>query len=93
MRPQIGEPKLHHFWRFHGMVPLILNDLRQFGNHTVVAQTASLPTQQALKRSAALEACVDDLRPVDRHGRLDVARLSGQPRAIVRRALHRWLLE
>lgn len=42
---------------------------------------------------AALEACVDRLRPIDAAARLDLARLAGEPRAIVRRALHRWLLK
>ncbi len=41
---------------------------------------------------AALESWVDDLNPVDRRGRLAVSRLAGKPRAVVRRALHRWLL-
>lgn len=41
---------------------------------------------------AALEAWVDRLAPVSADGRtLDVKRLQGMPRAVVRRALHRWL--
>ena len=40
----------------------------------------------------ALEACLDELRPLARRGCLDLARLAGKPRALARRALHRWLL-
>jgi tRNA(Ile)-lysidine synthase len=40
----------------------------------------------------ALETLVERLRPVTPGGKLDVHRLIGQPRAIARRALHRWLL-
>jgi tRNA(Ile)-lysidine synthase len=41
---------------------------------------------------AALEAWLDELKPLDRRGRLDLVRLAGKPRALQRRALHRWLL-
>ncbi len=41
---------------------------------------------------AALEAWLDEIEPLDRHGRLDLRKLAGKPRALVRRALHRWLL-
>jgi tRNA(Ile)-lysidine synthase len=40
----------------------------------------------------ALEAWLDELAPLDRRGRFNLAILSGKPRAIWRRALHRWLL-
>jgi len=40
---------------------------------------------------AALEAWLDALAPLKPGGRLDVKALAGRPRAIVRRALHRWL--
>lgn len=40
---------------------------------------------------AALEAWLDELRPL-RRGVLDLARLAGRPQALMRRALHRWLL-
>lgn len=40
---------------------------------------------------AALEAWLDRLRPLDRRGRLEIARLHGAPRALWRRALHRWV--
>jgi tRNA(Ile)-lysidine synthase len=39
----------------------------------------------------ALEAWLDELEPFGR-GRLALARLEGKPRALWRRALHRWLL-
>lgn len=41
---------------------------------------------------AALEAWLDGLDPLDGRGRLELGRLAGMPRAVVRRALHRWLL-
>jgi tRNA(Ile)-lysidine synthase len=41
---------------------------------------------------AALEAWLDELKPVDAAGRLRLARLRGRPRALWRRALHRWLV-
>jgi tRNA(Ile)-lysidine synthase len=41
---------------------------------------------------SALETIADRLNPVTPGGKLDVRRLAGQPRAIARRALHRWLL-
>ena len=41
---------------------------------------------------SALESMTDRLKPVTPAGKLDVRRLAGQPRAIARRALHRWLL-
>ena len=41
---------------------------------------------------AALEARLDELRVFDPRGTLAVTKLAGQPRAIARRALHRWLL-
>lgn len=41
---------------------------------------------------AALEEWLDELNPFSRRGRLDLAVLAGKPRAVLRRALHRWLL-
>ena len=40
----------------------------------------------------ALEAWLERLRPLDKRGRLRIARLRGAPRAIWRRALQRWVL-
>jgi tRNA(Ile)-lysidine synthase len=40
----------------------------------------------------ALEAWVDALKPIGTDGSLSLARLEGKPRAVVRRALHGWLL-
>jgi tRNA(Ile)-lysidine synthase len=40
----------------------------------------------------ALESRVDELRALTRGGKLDLSRLAGEPRAILRRALHRWVL-
>jgi tRNA(Ile)-lysidine synthase len=40
----------------------------------------------------ALEAWVDALGPLTPKGELALNRLAGRPRAVVRRALHRWLL-
>ena len=39
----------------------------------------------------ALEAWVDALRPLTARSELALGRLAGRPRAVVRRALHRWL--
>lgn len=41
---------------------------------------------------AALESWLDELKPLARRGRLELGRLQGKPVALVRRALHRWLL-
>jgi tRNA(Ile)-lysidine synthase len=41
---------------------------------------------------AALEAWLEELNPFSPSGRLNVAVLAGKPRALLRRALHRWLL-
>ena len=41
---------------------------------------------------SALEAWVARLKPVTPAGALSLSRLDGQPRAVVRRGLHRWLL-
>lgn len=53
---------------------------------------AALSRELLDEDDAALDAWVDELRPVDRRGRLDLAPLAGKPRAVWRRALHRWLL-
>jgi tRNA(Ile)-lysidine synthase len=41
---------------------------------------------------AALDAWLDELDPVANDGRLQLHRLAGKPRALLRRGLHRWLL-
>jgi tRNA(Ile)-lysidine synthase len=41
---------------------------------------------------AALEALAGDLNAIDGAGRLQLAKVEGQPRAIWRRVLHHWLL-
>lgn len=41
---------------------------------------------------AALEGWVDRLAPIDARGGLILAKLDGEPRAVTRRALHRWVL-
>jgi tRNA(Ile)-lysidine synthase len=41
---------------------------------------------------AALEAWLNQLAPISRSGDLLLSRLAGKPRAVWRRALHRWLL-
>lgn len=40
----------------------------------------------------ALEAWLAELNPIDIHGRMVLGRLKARPRAVWRRALHRWLL-
>ena len=50
-------------------------------------------TRELLEEDAvALDAWLDELRVGERSGAIELARLAGKPRAIVRRALHRWLL-
>ncbi len=53
---------------------------------------AALSRELLDEDDAALEAWLDALRPLDRRGRLNLGPLAGKPRALVRRALHRWLL-
>ena len=52
---------------------------------------ASLSRQLLDEDDAALTQWVEELRPLRRDGRLDLARLAGKPTALWRRALHRWL--
>jgi tRNA(Ile)-lysidine synthase len=53
---------------------------------------AALSRELLEEDDRALEAWVDALNPVGADGSLGVTRLAGRPRAVVRRALHRWLL-
>ena len=53
---------------------------------------AALSRELLEEDDLAIEAWVDALGPVGADGSLGVARLAGRPRAVVRRALHRWLL-
>lgn len=53
---------------------------------------AALSRELLAEDDAALEARVSELGLFGSDGALSVKKLSGQPRAIVRRALHRWLL-
>jgi len=52
---------------------------------------AALSRELLDEDDAALEAWLDTLAPLSPDGRLDVKALAGKPRAIVRRALYRWL--
>ena len=53
---------------------------------------AALTRELLADDDAALEAWLDELQPFAGKRTLDVRRLAGKPRALVRRALHRWLL-
>ncbi len=53
---------------------------------------AALSRELLEEDERALEAWVDALDPVGDDGSLLVSSLAGRPRAVVRRALHRWLL-
>lgn len=53
---------------------------------------AALSRRLLEEDETALEHWLDTLAPLDRHGRLQLANLRGAPRALMRRALHRWLL-
>jgi tRNA(Ile)-lysidine synthase len=52
---------------------------------------AALSRDRLDEDHVALEAWLDELKPVKK-GRLELDRLAGKPRALLRRALHRWLL-
>ncbi len=53
---------------------------------------AALSRELLEEDDQALEAWVDALGPLGGDGSLAVSRLSGRPRAVVRRSLYRWLL-
>ncbi|HKB56935.1 MAG TPA: tRNA lysidine(34) synthetase TilS, partial [Lacunisphaera sp.] len=53
---------------------------------------AALSRERLEEDEQALEAWVDELAPLDRTKRLNLRALAGMPRAVTRRALHRWLL-
>jgi tRNA(Ile)-lysidine synthase len=52
---------------------------------------AALARERLQEDDDALEAQLDKLAPLSAAGRLSLRRLCGQPRAVTRRALHRWL--
>ena len=52
---------------------------------------AALARELLEEDDSALEAWLDELNPVGRGGQLNLAVLKGRPRAVVRRALRRWL--
>lgn len=53
---------------------------------------AALSRELLEEDDAALEAWLDEVKPLDRRRRLDLIKLAGKPRGLVRRALHHWLL-
>jgi tRNA(Ile)-lysidine synthase len=53
---------------------------------------AALSRERLEEDELALEAWLDMLKPLDAAGRLNLNVLVGKPRAVTRRALHRWLL-
>jgi tRNA(Ile)-lysidine synthase len=54
---------------------------------------AALSRELLEEDDRALEAWVDSLKTMAADGSLSAARLAGKPRAVARRALHRWLLK
>jgi tRNA(Ile)-lysidine synthase len=52
---------------------------------------AALTRELLAEDDVALEAWLDEVQPFTADGALDVARLAGKPRALVRRALYRWM--
>lgn len=52
---------------------------------------AALARERLEEDDAALEQWLDGLGALTRDGALDLRKLAGRPRALVRRALHRWL--
>ena len=53
---------------------------------------AALSRELLEEDELAIEAWVDALEPIGEDGSLVVSRIAGKPRAVARRALHRWLL-
>ncbi len=53
---------------------------------------AALSRELLEEDEQALDLWVDVVAPIDRSGGLNLEQLSGMPRAVTRRALHRWLL-
>lgn len=53
---------------------------------------AALSRELLEEDDAALESWVDRIKPIGTGGSLLIGRLNGKPKAVVRRALHRWLL-
>ncbi len=53
---------------------------------------AALTRELLAEDDAALEAWLGELQPWEKGGALDLRKLAGKPRAVARRALHRWLL-
>lgn len=53
---------------------------------------AALARTRLEEDDVALEAWLAQLKPLTKAGRLDLRRLAGMPTALIRRALHRWLL-
>ncbi|HTB80412.1 MAG TPA: tRNA lysidine(34) synthetase TilS [Opitutaceae bacterium] len=53
---------------------------------------AALTRELLAEDDSALEAWLDEVRPVAEDGTLDLRKLADKPRALVRRALHHWLL-
>jgi tRNA(Ile)-lysidine synthase len=52
---------------------------------------AALTRELLAEDDVALEAWLDDVQPLTADGTLDVGRLAAKPRALVRRALYRWM--
>lgn len=64
---------------------------QQAAGRDVVAG-AALARERLEEDDSALDAWLEELRPLGRGGVLNLAVLKHRPRALVRRALHRWLL-
>ncbi len=69
----------------------VLPAWQQAAGRDVVAG-AALARERLEEDDSALDAWLEELRPLGRSGVLNLAVLNGRPRALVRRALHRWLL-
>jgi tRNA(Ile)-lysidine synthase len=54
---------------------------------------AALSRELLEEDDAALDAWVAEIKPLTARGHLSLRRLAGKPRAVVRRALYRWLAE
>ena len=88
-REDSSNPKRLHF-RNRLRRDVIPRWLRAAGRDALAG--AALSRELLEEDEVAIEAWVDALEPIGGDGALAVLRLAGRPRAVLRRALHRWLL-
>lgn len=70
----------------------VLTAWRRADPHRDVVAGAALARERLAEDDTALEAWLEEIAPLTKAGRLNLEKLQGKPRALWRRALHRWLL-